>query len=284
MKLFFTNASSFHNLAIFLTLTIFLHTKVLSQDSTKPVYIYFSYIKTLPGQGDAYRELIKTYGSKIFQSLLKDGSIQAWYLHQVLVPSGSSQDYNYVSVTVSADLRSLIDPAVMQKQLFKKILPALSDKKIDSVIARYGQVRHIVKREIYTAYTVAIPPSQTPSKYYWVGFHQPKPGKLSESLQWEKDNWTSIHKAAIASGDMLNWGVYSMGLPYHEENKYSYITVNFFDDLHQFENNFNYDAAIKKAWPNSDMNKIFALPGGEKTVHKMELYKLVDYVNTGNSK
>ena len=283
MKPLFTNAYSFFNLAFCFTLTIFLQTKVLSQDSTKPVYINFTYIKTNPGQGDAYKELIKNYSLKIFQSQLKDGSIQSWYLHQVLMPSGSSQDYNYVAVTVSSDLRNILDPAMTQKQLFKRILPALSDKKIDSVMARFLQVRHIVKREIYTAYTIAVPPAQTPSKYYWVGFHQPKPGKLSESLKWEKDNWTSINKAAIASGDMNNWGVYTLGLPNHEENKYGYITVNFFDDLRQLEKNFNYDAAIKKAWPNSDMNKIFALPGGDKSLHKVELFKLVEYaVNAAN--
>jgi hypothetical protein len=170
------------------------------------------------------------------------------------------------------------------KQMMKKTFPAFDDKKIDELTKQYEDARAIVKREIYSNYTLAVPPSGSPAKYAWVTYQQPKPGKLAESEKWEKDNWTAIHKAAIELGGMKNWGVYTLEMPYNADYKYRYTTVNFFDDLSQFENDFKYPDAMKKANPDMTFEKIFQLPGGDKTAYKSELHKLLTYVNSSNTK
>ena len=252
-----------------------------SQDTTHPVYTALTYIKVKPGKMDSYLDLVKTYSKKAFQAQVKDGAILGWYLNQVLMPSGTNVEYDVVGVTVTTKLQEVLDPASSQKQLFKKNFPALSDKQLDEIIEKYNDVRSIVRREIYTDYTWASPPSAngTPAKYAQVAFQQPKPGKLSESLGWEKNTWTPIHKACIQMGSMSNWGVFVLQMPSDIHTEYSYITVNFFDNVSQYENNFKYEEAFKKAWPDLDVNKVFAQPGGDKTAVKNQILKLIDYVN-----
>ena len=270
----------FKNFVVLISLLLFSVENSYSQDSTKPLYAGLAYIKVKPGKDAAYRDLVKNYSKKAFQSQVNEGAILGWYLEQVLIPSGSNEEYDYVTVTVTMNLKSLLDPNMTFRQIIKKVFPSFDDKKIDELLQQYADTRSIVKREIYTTYTYISGPSTTPTKYNWITYQQPKPGKLAETEKWEKDNWTSIHKAAIELGGMSDWGVYTLMMPYNVESKYSYVTVNGFDQISQLENDFKYNDAIKKAAPNMDFNKIFQLPGGDKTPYKIELQKLIDYVNT----
>jgi len=278
--------SSFHHVKLFVALflaTTLSITICYSQDSTHPVYTALTYIKVKPGKMDNYLELVKTYSKKAFQAQVQDGAILGWYLNQVLMPSGSNVEYDVVGVTVTTKLQEVLDPVSTQKQLFKKSFPTLSDKQIDEIVEKYSDARSIVRREIYTDYTWAAPPNATgtPSKYAQVAFQQPKPGKLTESLSWEKNSWGPIHRACIQMGSMANWAVLVLQMPNDIHTEYSYITVNFFDNISQFENDFKYEAAFKKAWPDLDANKLMAQPGGDKTAVRNQIFKLVDYVNAG---
>lgn len=258
--------------------------KAFTQDSTHPVYFSVAYIKTNPGKDQAYRDLLKNYSKKIFTSQTKAGGLLGWYLYEVLMPTGSNEEYNYVGISVTDDFKFIFDPVLTTKESFKKALPDLDDKKIDELMMKYVEVRSIVKREVYTNYTQAVPVGSTPSKYAWWTFQQALPGKLDLTEKWEKDNWTGIHKAAIELGGMSNWGVYTLMMPYNADQKYNYLTVNFFNDLSQYVSDFKYADAIKKSSPNMDFEKIFQLPGGDKKVYKTEMVKLLEYVQAPSNK
>jgi hypothetical protein len=60
--------------------------------------------------------------------------------------------------------------------------------------------------------------------------------------------------------------------------------VNFFDDLKQFENDFKYDDAFKKAWPDLTVDKVMAQPGADKTDVRNQIFKLVEYASASNVK
>jgi hypothetical protein len=170
------------------------------------------------------------------------------------------------------------------KETFKKTFPEMQDKQIDDVIAKYGEVRSIVKREIYTNFAWSSPPGGLPAKYAQVTYQQPKVGKLAESLNWEKNTWGPIHKACIEMKSMNNWAVLVLNMPNDINTGYSYITVNFFDDLSQLEGDFKYNDAFKKAWPNLDIDKIMTQPGADKTAIKGQICRLVEYTNSTNTK
>jgi len=264
------------------TISFFVFVNVaFSQDPTHPVYTALTYIKVKPGKMDTYLELIRTYSKKAFQAQVKDGSILGWYLNKVLMPSGASTEYDLVGVTVTKNLQEVLDPVASQKQLFKKNFPNLTDKQVDEIIAKYNDIRSIVRREIYTDYTWASSPDGpgAPAKYVQVTFQQPKAGKLNESLNWEKNTWGPIHRACMEMGSMKNWAVFVLQMPIDVHNEYSYMTANFFDNLSQFESDFKYNDAFKKAWPNMDVDKIMAQPGADKTPVRNEILRLVEYVN-----
>jgi hypothetical protein len=276
---------------------LLLFQSAFAQDTTRPatatpsapppVYTALAYIKVKPGKTDAYLDLIKTYSKKVFQAQVKDSSILGWYLNQVLMPSGSNIEYDFVGVTVTRNLREVLDPISSLKESIKKNFPNLSERQLDELVTKYTDTRSIVKREIFADYTWAARPdsaSGAPAKYVQVTFQQPKPGKMTESLNWEKNTWGPIHKACIQMGSMKNWAVFVLQMPNDIHNEYSYITANFFDTISQFEGDFKYEDAFRKAWPDMTVEKIMAQPGADKTAVKNQLFRLVEYANATNSK
>src|SRR6516225_4533106 len=71
----------------------------------KPVYVSVSYIKVHPEKETQYRELLKKYGKKINEYFYKNKIILGWYMHQVIMPSGSAAEYDYAAVNVSTNLK-----------------------------------------------------------------------------------------------------------------------------------------------------------------------------------
>lgn len=280
--------SSFRCIKLFLVpfaIALFLSVNVgYSQDSTHPVYTALAYIKVKPGKTDNYLDLIRTYSKKAFQAQVKEGAILGWYLNQVLMPSGTNVEYDFVGVTITMNLQEVLDPVASQKQLFKKNFPNMSDKQVEELVEKYNDTRSIVRREIYTDYTWATAPSGAPAKYAQVAFQQPKPGKLNESLAWEKNTWGPIHRACIENGGMKNWAVFVLQMPSDIHNEHSYITVNFFDNLQQYENDFKYTDAFKKAWPDLTVEKVLAQPGADKVAVRNQIFKLVEYASASNVK
>src|SRR5580765_4368218 len=114
--------SSFRCIKLFLVpfaIALFLSVAVgYSQDSTHPVYTALAYIKVKPGKTDSYLDLIRTYSKKAFQAQVKEGAILGWYLNQVLMPSGTNVEYDFVGVTITMNLQEVLDPVASQKQLF----------------------------------------------------------------------------------------------------------------------------------------------------------------------
>jgi hypothetical protein len=256
---------------------------LLSQaQDNPPTYFGFTYIKANNPEG--YVQMAKKYRRQINENRVKEGKIMGNYLYQVIMPFGSKSEYNYISILVTNDFKTLFEDVSSQHDVYKKNIPGLSDATIDNIISQFNGVRTIVKREIFTSVGWAVPPSGgSPAKYAEVVYQQPGPGKQATYEKWEIDNWGPIHRATIELGTMKNWGVFRMLLP-QTQNEYSNLTVNFFDDLSNWEEDFKYQDALNKAWPTMDFTKILALPGSDKKVIKEEFLRLVDYVQAPNPK
>ena len=51
----------------------------------------------------------------------KKQNLLGWYLYQVLMPAGSSTEYDYASVNVTSSLASLLDFPMSSKEIYKKV-------------------------------------------------------------------------------------------------------------------------------------------------------------------
>jgi len=280
---FINGPISFALLLSFLFLLQGLRSSAQAMDQ-KPVYFSVTYIKVQPGKETQYRELLKKYGKKINEYFYKNGMIMGWYMHEVIVPSGSATEYDYTAVNVSTDFKGLLEDTVSIRAVFKKVFPGITDKMFDSIANQYQRARTVVKREMYISLTGLNMNSQAPpTKYVSLDFMKTLPGKEEDYEKMEKDTWIPIHKERVSLGIIKDWGLYQKILPSGAKEEYNYVTGQFFDDVSALANP-KYVEAFNKAWPGQDVGKFIQNTESTRTLVKNELWQVIDYVDGSNMK
>src|SRR5262245_44413300 len=67
----------------------------------QPATVYcISYYKAVPGKENELYNMIKSVDAKVQQTRIKSAAILGWYFYKLLSPSGSSTDYDYMTVTI----------------------------------------------------------------------------------------------------------------------------------------------------------------------------------------
>jgi hypothetical protein len=251
---------------------------------SKPVYVSVSYIKVHPEKEMQYRELLKKYGKKINEYFYKNKMILGWYMHQVVMPTGSAAEYDFAAVNVSASLKDLLDDSVSIKTVFKKVFPGTTDKMFDSIAAQYQHVRSIVKREVFRSVTgLNMDPAAPPTKYASLDFMKTLPGKAPEYEKMEKETWMPLHKERVSQGAIKDWQLFEKIMPYGAKEESDYVTVQFFDNLATLENP-RYMEAFNKVWAGQDVTKFMQNTESTRTLVKNELWEVIDYVDATNTK
>ncbi|MBI2731077.1 MAG: hypothetical protein HYX40_10050 [Sphingobacteriales bacterium] len=255
---------------------------LLAQANTQPVYVAVNYMKTAPGRYNDYVDMLNTYTKKVNEAHLKSGRILGWYTHDVIMPTGSSAEYNMTIVTVTNNLNFLLDDTIPFKTRLKESFPDLGENALDNILESFGQVRTLVKREIYT-FIDGLNMSGPPSKFVQVDFMKPTAGKEAEYVKLEKDIFKPIHAEFEKAGNKDDWGLYQKQMPYSDNDTYNYITANFFKNIDQMMTG-DYSAAFKKVFPAMDMNKVWAQTNAARKIVKSELWRLGVYVDANNTK
>lgn len=256
--------------------------KAAAQQAPQPVYVSALYLKVNQGMYSKYQELLNNYTKKVNEQHLKAGRIMGWYVHDVLFPTGSSAAYDMVIVTVSTNLRLLIDDSVGYRNWLKQALNNANDQTLDGILNSFTAARTIVKREIFS-YIDGVNINSNPSKYVQVDFMRTTSGKASEYVKAEKDWFKPVHAEFVKEGKKDDWGLYSMEMPYSETAGYDYITANFFSSTTQM-NSGNYAEAFKKLFPDKDMTTVWSTMLGLRKIIRSELWKLGIYVDATNTK
>lgn len=253
----------------------FLHAQTANE---KPPFIQFSYIKTLPGKHDIYLELLNNYSKKLMQSSLKQGKIFGWYVHEVLMPQGEQAEYDVLVVNVAPDFKPMLDDTTNSRNLFKEILPGYSDMQVDSVMGLYGNLRKIVKREIFIGVAKLVMDAQPPSKYLTIDFMKPLPGKTNSYIKMEQEVFMPLHKERVKLGVLNDWALINKVLPYDSRSEYDFVTINFFDDLNSLEDS-KYPEAIKKVFPSRTGAQIDQMIMANRKLIHTDILKLVNYAD-----
>ena len=248
----------------------------------KPVYIAVNYIRTQPGKRGAYLDLLKNYSKKVWEYNFKQGKSVGTYVNSMLLPSGSSADYDITVITVSTDLKFLLDDSLSAQMMLKKLNPEYSDSYIQSIGDQFLHVRSMVKRETFTA-LAEINPTAPPTKYYTTDYMKATTGKEDDYVKLEKEVWMPIHKERIKLGVLTDWALAQKYMPYSSKDPYDYATFNFFNDIN-FLQDSKYTEAIKKAFPNVDINKSLDSTNAARTIVKEELWKTEFYIDATNTK
>jgi hypothetical protein len=257
----------------------------LSQTPPQQIYVGVSFIKIHPGKQEQYRQLVEKYGKKVNEYLFKNQNLMGWYLYQVLMPAGSSADFDYAAVNITGSLGALLDFPMSTKDMYKKIFPEMTDKMISDVQAQFDECRHIVRREIYTPVQgvhTENAPNAPPSKYMQVDLMHPAAGKTTDYIKMEKETFLPLHNERIKMGIMKGWGLYQKILPVDSRMGYEYVTVNYYDDLNKLSD--GYAESVKKLFPQKDMNAMFSETEATRTMVQSGIWKLMHYVDASNMK
>lgn len=256
--------------------------KLAAQQTSQKVYVSGLYVKVNQGMYSKYQELLNNYTKKVNEQHLKAGRIMGWYVHDVLFPNGSSAAYDMVIITVSTNLGLLIDDSVGYRNWLKQSLNNPSDQTLDGILNSFTAARTIVKREIFS-YIDGVNINSNPAKYVQVDFMRTTSGKASEYVKAEIDWYKPVHAEFVKSGYKIDWGLYSMEMPYSETVGYDFITANFFSSTTQMSSG-NYAEAFKKVFPDKNMNDVWNNMAGLRKMIRTELWKLGIYVDATNTK
>jgi hypothetical protein len=162
-----------------------------AQTNNKPVYVSFSYMKTAPGKYNDYLRLVKTYSKKVQEYQFKQGAQLGWYLYEVLMPTGTKADYNFVIVNVGTDIQQLMDPVLTGREILQKADPTMTAQQLDSVPILFSAARSMVKREIYL-HRKGTNETGPPAKYSVIDFMTPVQGKSAEYAKMEEDTFLRL--------------------------------------------------------------------------------------------
>lgn len=256
-----------------------------SQTPPQQIFVGVNFIKTHPGKQEQYRQLVEKYGKKVNEYLFKNQNLLGWYWYQILMPTGSSADFDYAVVNVTGSLASLLDFPMSMKDIYKKVFPEMTDKMISDVQTQFDECRHIVRREIYTpvqgAHTDEAP-NAPPSKYMEVDLMHPAAGKTADYIKMEKEIFLPLHKERMNMGILKGWGLYEKIMPVDTKMEYEYVTVNFYDDLNKLGD--GYAESVKKLYPQKDMGVMFNETEATRTMKQSSIWKVMSYVDASNTK
>ena len=259
--------------------------RVFSQTPSQQIYVGVNFIKIHPGKQEQYRQLVEKYGKKVNEYLFKNQNLMGWYLYQVLMPAGSSTDFDYAAVNITGNLAALLDFPMSTKDIYKKVFPEMTDKMIGDVQMQFDECRHIVRRDIYTPVEGAHTddaPNAPPSKYIQVDLMHPAAGKTADYIKMEKETFLPLHKERVQMGILKGWGLYQKIMPVDTRMEYEYVTVNFYDDLNKLGN--GYSESVKKLFPQKDMNTMLNETNATRTMVQSGIWKLTNYVDATNMK
>lgn len=264
-------------MCLFITSSFFSNTAIAQQEDP-PVYFSVAYMKVKPENVADYKKLEAVW-KKMHEMRVKDGKLSNWFFYEILSPFGSSTEYNFIAMNqyVGREMYADSYESGSMMSFFDKLTPEEQE-----LVKRTGELREMVKEEIYRARDFTGNGSNKPSKICVVNYMKLKEGYRGRDLgKMENTYWKPLHEHRIKESQMAGWGMYSKELPYGTASEYSVTTVDFFDSISQMlalpDNNFL--AQFKKVHPDKKIEDMMEETGKVRSLVKAEVWRLIDYTD-----
>jgi hypothetical protein len=248
---------------------------VVAQQQT---YHCISYYKILPGKEQELRNMVKAVDVKVQQERVNRGAISGWYLFEVLNPSGSSAEYDYIVITSVNHFKSIYETPYSFDSALKKIIPGKDARFYSDYHTRLSGISRLVKEEIYAG--IAAADSSIPGgfqfKYLVVDYMQPKPEKFGQYIKMETDTFRLVHKERIKLGALSQWACLQLYFPFDMKTGYNFLAMNFYKDIDMMFDS-KYVEGIRNAFPSVSINDLFQSVGAMRDNPKADLWRLIVY-------
>ncbi|CAN5419727.1 hypothetical protein BH10BAC4_BH10BAC4_23400 [soil metagenome] len=236
---------------------------------TAKTYLNFSYTKLAPGKRETYLHLIHNYSPKITAERIRTGGgLLGWYMYEVRMPSGASNDHDFVSITNVSDFNLLFDEMNPPAGTMEKLFPGISSQTINGVFETYESSRTVLKKELFRPLFETSPMAK-PSKIVWVDYIKAEPG-----FEKEAESFMPFYKELMSKGLISGCKVYKKMMPVGPSADFDFVVAYFAEDIASVA-----DGRLSEAVKKSASSK----SSGTKTMFS-ELWQLVEYVDVEKSK
>lgn len=220
-----------------LVLLVFLAVGLKAQQNENKEYLLFEFMKVQPGNwGDYYS--VEEFWSGIHQQRVADKSILGWDMW-ALVPSGAKQGPNYLTVTIFASLKDMLN-AVNSWDVMsyaKKAYPDKTDEELAEMMDKTVQSRELVYQNLL------IGVDETKDNF------QMKIGMVVtlDFMKQTDDNYEKAeseifkpwHQQIVDNGGKGHWGLVKAILPVGSQAYFTHIAYSFYTDMNQLSDFMN---------------------------------------------
>lgn len=258
--------------SIFLALFISLSQLITAQESS--VFFMVDYMKVTEGMTSEYLAGEQGVWKSVHQGFVKSGLHHGWSLHQVIVPSGSAKEYDYVTVTRFNGEKALAN--YMSGAWYDDVVKTLSDEQ-KAAMQQTEKARKRLRMDIFQYEGgVFSEGNDSPPKYSVVNYIKLKEGiSASEYTSVEHDIWKPMHEARIKDGKMRSWFMTSRQLPFGSSMEYQRGTVDQYDSLEDMMS-ADIPSYFSKVHAGKDANKALQRTSSSRDIIRGDVLELID--------
>lgn len=260
---------SLHSLLTMAFVCLFFQLNLQAQnDNTE--YVIVEYMKVKPGMWEKYLECEKAW-KEVHQYRLKQGLITGWELEEVLFPSGTNAEYDFLVVTHYKNWKAMQSEVNWYEPAMKTLS---ADRR--AVADKADDYRDLIKREVWAAGDVVFAPGKTQPKYRVENFMKIPSGGWDAWVEMESKFVKPVHEKNIAMGNRAGWVLGFMILPRGESGEYDASTVDFYNTWEDMDKNEG--KAWKEVYPDLSQGDIGRRIEGTRKLVRTEVRVLVDSV------
>lgn len=248
----------------------------IGQESTGSRMQSLDFMKVEPENHAEYLMLEKAW-KKIHQYNKDQGKISGWELTQVISPTGSQTEYNYVT-RISLKEGKQFEEFMQSFPMPDDLSSILSPEEI-KLVNRTNDLRTYIKNEIFTVIeSIFDEESDQANIQVFNYFDHPKGKKRADHVENEVDVWMPVHRLRIADDKMEGWVLAGKTFPFGSNQEYHEITVDVYKDMSQLMSTSDYPAYFSQAHPGKDVDDLMEKTSESGIIIKGEVRKLIDYL------
>ena len=265
---------TFYSVFIALSFTLFLAPVHVRSQDQQAMYFQLAYMKVKPGKYADYMKIEKEIWKPIHQERIKKGQSTGWFMYEVLYPSGTEAEYDFVIINAVNSWNGIEHMYDGYMEMAKKILT----KDQLSFMEKTNETRDMVKVELWAFNDGIFDTQDIAPKYLVTNFMKIRDGNWQEYMDLEINLAKPVHQEDINTGGRAGWAVYGLVLPYSDNRLYDAAAVDFYHTWDQYGNSDTSDI-WKKIHPEKGESYIARQIENTRSLVKQDVLYLVDYVD-----